>query len=134
MPKIITSPVKRWVGTVTIADPLTLPQAEAIEAALDAGLDIDPEVIKKRKGISFLTLDKPRVPAILACVEQWNLENFPDVKSGENFPYSPAKDRHAFVTWLFDEIKNIYFGELEIPNVSSPTLTDTQAKDAAAAN
>ena len=33
MSKVITSPIEKWSGSVTIADPLTIPQAQAIEAA-----------------------------------------------------------------------------------------------------
>ncbi len=42
MSKVITSPVQRWAGTVTIADPLTLPQAAVIEDAIRIAFSQNP--------------------------------------------------------------------------------------------
>jgi hypothetical protein len=109
MPKTITSPIKRFPGSVTLFDPMTLPQAEAINEARRYFFDN-----KKEQGqyVSNLDLDKPRIPAILACVEKWELENFiPDP-----FPMSPQAARHKLINWLWDEIVKIYDEEEEIPN------------------
>lgn len=111
MSKVITSPSKRWAGTVTISDPLTLPQVELIEAGLElpAGTDGDGRVF-------FTVLDKPHLPAILACVEKWGLSNLPEAVAADNFPMSPRKASHELIAWLFNEIYKVYMGELEIPN------------------
>jgi hypothetical protein len=108
--KVITSPSKRWKGSVTIADQLYLPQVELIEIGLE------PILSNKTDSIFLTVLDKPKMPAILACVESWNLENFPNPPTVENFPMSPRKASHDLITWLFTEIRNVYIGELEIPN------------------
>ena len=130
MSKVITSKIKRWAGTVTIADPLTLPQVELIEAAFDATLKIQKDTEADDNKIVFLTAyDKPRIPAILACVEKWELENFALMPDG-GIPMSPRRDSYRLIEWLFSEIRAVYLGELEIPNESSPTPTATQAADA----
>lgn len=111
MSKTITSPVKRWSGTVTISDPMTLPQAEAFEAGL-----ILPDKIDENGKIFLTALDKPQVPAILACVEKWELADFPNPVAVENFPFSPRKDSHDLIEWMFSEIRKIYLGESDVPN------------------
>ena len=131
MSKVITSKIKKWAGSVTIADPLTLPQVELIEAAFDATAKISKDVEADNDSrIIFLTAyDKPRIPAILACVEKWELENFALMPDG-GIPMSPRRESYKLIEWLFGEIRAVYLGELEIPNESSPTPTATQAADA----
>jgi len=111
MSKRITSPIKRWAGSVTIADPLTLPQAEAFEACLEL------QKIDGENKFVFLTVkDKQRLPGVLACVEKWELENFPNDVTLDTFPFSPRGASHKLIEWIYDEIFNIYIGELEVPN------------------
>jgi len=110
MSKVITSPSKRWTGTVTISDPLLLPQVEAIESAME----IRPEGDK----VYITVIDKPRLPAIFACVEKWELQNFaisvtPTI---EEFPMSPRVESHKLIDWLWSEIRNVYLGESQVPN------------------
>lgn len=119
MSKVITSPVQRWAGTVTIADPLTLPQAQLIEA----GLKQPDAAIGDRIWLS--TIDEMKLPAVLGCVEKWELENF----THNPFPASPRGDSHKLIDFVFSELMNVYFGEALIPNGSSPTPTDTQTAD-----
>ena len=111
MSKVITSPIKRWAGSVTLSDPLTLPQVELFEA----GLEI-PASVSEDGRVYFTVLDKPQLPAILACVEKWELANLPDPVTLETFPMSPRKASHELIAWLFGEIRKIYLGELDIPN------------------
>ena len=114
MSKVITSPSKRWQGSVTISDPLTLPQVEAIEAGLEMPRQADDT--DKDGRVFFTVLDKPHLPAIFACVEKWELSHFPESVTIETFPMSPRKDSHELIAWLFHEIYKVYMGELEIPN------------------
>ena len=123
MSKKISSPVQRWAGTVTIADPLTIPQAQLIEA----GMTMPENGADGRVWLSVI--DNMQLPAVFGCVEKWELDNMPADLTLDNFPASPRKDSHDLVDWLFTEIRKVYFGELVIPNAPSPTLTDTQAKD-----
>jgi hypothetical protein len=111
MSKTITSPSTRWPGSVTLTDPLTLPQAEAIDEGL--------AIIREHEGnnISYVKIDKAHLIGILACVEKWDLQNMPEPLTLENFPMSPQGARRELVGWLWNELYNkIYLGELEIPN------------------
>lgn len=108
MPKILSSPSKRWPGSVTIADPLTLPQVEPIEEALE----YKPEGAQVR----LTVLDKNRLPAVLACVEKWELEGFPAAVTMETFPLSPRPESSKLIGWIWNEILKIYLGDLEVPN------------------
>jgi hypothetical protein len=117
--KVIHSPIERFAGSVTISDPLTIPQAQAIEVGLS-----NPE--RGADGRVFLSVyDNMYMPGIMACVEKWELKNIPDNITAENFPASPRVASHDLAEWLFREICKVYFGELEIPNESSPTPSDT---------
>lgn len=110
MPKIITSPVKRWAGTVTIADPLTLLQAQLIEAGMKP-----PEAPQDESGRIWLsTIDELKLPAVLGCVEKWELENF----KPDPFPASPRGDSHKLIDFVFSELLQVYFGESDIPKES----------------
>ena len=109
MSKVITSQSKIWTGTVTLAEPLTLPQVEKIEAAMD----FRPGESEK---VWFTTLDREKLPAILACVEKWELKGFPESVTIETFPLTPRPASHKLVDWLWGELWKVYIGELEIPN------------------
>lgn len=108
MSKVITSPIKRWTGTVTIADPLTIPQAQLIEAGMK-----QPEAQEADNGRVWLSvIDAMKLPAVLGCVEKWELENF----TSDPFPASPRADSHKLIDFIFSEILQVYFGEAIVPN------------------
>jgi hypothetical protein len=89
-------------------------KAELYEAALEL-----PESVKSMKeGERFFwtVTDKQAIPAVIACVEKWELKDFPEQPTVETFPWSPRKDSHELIDWLMGEIRKIYQGELEIPN------------------
>lgn len=110
MPKVITSPVERWAGSVTIADPLTMPQAHAIEAGMENPVTDD-------NGRVWLSLiDDMKLPAILMCVEKWDLKDFPETVTKDNFPASPRRDSHKLIDWIFNELLSVYMGEAIVPN------------------
>ena len=108
MSKVITSPSKRWAGTVTISDPLTISQAQLIEAGMR-----QPETEGGRVWMSVI--DGNQLPAIFACVEIWNIEGFEGI-TPDTFPASPRKESHEFIDWLFKQILSVYLGEAVIPN------------------
>lgn len=110
--KIVQSPVQRWPGSVTLSQPLTLPQARLIEAALRP---IQSDTADGER-VWFSTLDAAQLPAIIACVEKWELSGFPETVTADNFPASPRGDSHKLIEWLYKEILAVYFGESEIPN------------------
>ena len=123
MSKVVTSPIERWSGSVTIADPLTIPQAMAIEAAMTPPERGDDD------RIWLSVIDGNQLPAIFLCVEKWELKNMPEILTADNFPASPRVQSHKLIDWLFYEIRKIYLGELEIPKELSPMPTDTPAKE-----
>lgn len=109
MSKVIQSPVKRWPGSVTIADPFTLSQAMLVEQALGK-----PEA--DEDGRTWLTAyDGLKLPAVMGCVEKWDLQNFVFAADG-SFPASPRNATHHLVDWIFQELVTIYIGELDAPN------------------
>lgn len=111
MSKTITYTGKKWAGSVTIAEPLTLPQAEAFELGLEMPKDIPTD------GLIFNTVpDKQKLAALFACVEKWELADFPNEVNVGNFPFSPRGESHKLITWVFDEISKVYMGEAEVPN------------------
>lgn len=94
MSRLITSPVKKWPGTVTLADPLTFPQYIAWKDAI-AGAP-DPKEDFTRYCAALLV-------GICACVEKWNLEGLGQL-SPETFPASPRRASDQLLTWLVREI------------------------------
>lgn len=101
---------KTFNGTVTIFDRLTLPQVELIEEAL---FDEPPQ---KGGRVALTTIDKPRLPALLACVEKWEISTFPTPLTVENFPMTPRRESHDLIMKIFLEIAKVYNGELDVPN------------------
>ena len=130
MSKILTSPVKKWPGTITLPDFLTIGQAMKWEEALSKSRDILPECepFEKDKPLTenqAKRIDKQTtaealnliLPGILACVESWNLEGLDPNK----FPATPLLSRAILVSWIVDEITKLYNEENEVPNELSPT-------------
>lgn len=108
MPKSIASPIKRWPGTVTLSDPLTYSQVFSWEDALAA--------VQALEQPTQARLNAALLPAILACVEQWQLERFPTAPTAGNFPATPAQSAARLIAWLIQEISSLYREADEIPN------------------
>ena len=123
MPKIIESPVKKFSGTVTLYEPLTMLMVMEFEASLTTRREFFNEV--ERDGEKVYTL-KPRtawsapdseaLKGIIPCVEKWDLEGFPEDVTPDTFPGTPRAASKRLVDWLLAEILKVYSGELEIPN------------------
>lgn len=95
----------------------------AIEDALDKGTEEIPEskFLKKVDGgdgkvnVKWSSReDQLFIPAIRACVEKWDLQNFPITDTF--FPSSPPQDRHYLIRFLWSHILKVYSAEVEIPN------------------
>lgn len=125
MSKVLESPVKRWPGTITIPDFLTIPQAIAWEEAIGNANEILPEAEPFVKDEKLTTSQINRIsaswstkwtslvlPGIMACVESWNLEGL----DHNNFPATPPLSRVKLVAWIVNEIKKLYDEAEEIPN------------------
>ncbi len=130
MSKVITSPVKKWPGTVTISDPLSLPQAVKFQQAIrdaaalmrkalvDAGIDVSLEKAKDKDfdkvALSTLQVNEVYGEAILDCVEEWNLEGpeFPQ----NHLPGTPGVSAGKLSSWLIKEITALFKEDEEVPN------------------
>ena len=82
---------------------------------IEDGFGLPPEMQNVDR-IWNTVFDKRQIPPIIACVEKWELENFPTSPTLETWEWTPRGESHKLVAWLFGEIKNIYIGEVEIPN------------------
>ena len=111
MPKRIISKSDKWPGSVVLADPLTLPQVEALEAEFDYKPDL-PEGAQ----VWHTVVDKRLIPVILQVTEKFDLEHFPQTPTLETWPLTPRKDSHLFILWLWEEIIKVYNGAQEVPN------------------
>jgi hypothetical protein len=106
MPKTITSPVKRWPGTVTISEPLTMPQYTAwIEAATKA----EAEEKTMLKSTCYL-------PGVIACVEKWELAGFPESVTVDTFPATPVKSSMLLLIAIVNAVWEVVNAEDEVPN------------------
>ena len=100
----------KWEGSVEIADPLTIPQVQLIEAALN------PPVANSDGKIWTSALDADKLPALIGCVTKWELKDFPANMTADNFPATPRAASHTLIDFIFSHLIKIYTGELEIPN------------------
>jgi hypothetical protein len=91
MGKVIPSPVKKWPGTVTLADPLTFPQYIAWRDALQAAQPLRDDYLRYCDAL---------VPGLLACVEKWELQGF----SAPPWPATPRDSSDKLLAWLVREI------------------------------
>jgi hypothetical protein len=105
MADIITSPSKRWPGTVTLA-PLTFPRLIAFETALDAAQQAGNNM---RGNYALL-------PGLVACVETWALEGFPANVTAETFPAAPIGESVKVISWLMDEVSARVQEAAAVPN------------------
>jgi len=111
MGKVITSPVKRYPGTVTLAYPMTYPQYAAWQKAI-AGL---PKEITIGKTATDDENAQTILPGICACVETWNLAGIGEHLTPETFPASPRISSARLIIWLISEINAIIAEEDESP-------------------
>ena len=113
MSKVIKSPVDRFAGTITISDPLTLPQVVAVQEALREADELkaaDPNASQAKYNLSLL-------PGILACVEKVDIPGMENV-TPETWPGSPYQSSAKLVAWLIGEIIDLFReAEAPVPNV-----------------
>jgi len=124
MPKRITSPSSRWPGAVVFSDPLTMPQALAWQRARQ---EVDKlrvtipvinekgeEIFPIRDDVIMEEINIAQIPGIIACVDSWELEEFPQVITPDNFPSSPRLKNIELIAWLVSTIWDIYWGTAEV--------------------
>lgn len=109
MPKVISSPVAKFPGTVTLADPLTFPQIIAFEQAHGAA-----QAVVAREG-SQAEYDYALLPGLLGCVAVCELAGLPAKLTVETFPPRPRKASTQLVVWLAKEIGAYIRGDDDLP-------------------
>ena len=133
MTKIVESSVEGFKGKVHFASPLNLDQVFAIEDAKDNAIQIEPsafltklnefqgvkddngEVVKAQWSSKA---DKFFIPALLLCVEKFEVENIPEKPTLETFPLTPRAKSQKFIDFLWSQLESVYAGEVEVPNAS----------------
>jgi hypothetical protein len=111
--KIVASPIKRWPGTVTLCDPLTFPQVFALQDAFEAVSALEKPTLER--------LNYALLPAMLECVERWDLAGFPARPAPADFPASPKsvrEDAAALIAWLIEEIRLLFAESEAVPLAS----------------
>lgn len=99
-----------------IHDPLTYPQLIAYYDAIDEVQALRAKNGKKEP--SAFILRQMLLPALIGCIDKWNLENFPKKVTPENFPASPTRASGEIVDWLQENILLLITEETEVPNES----------------
>ena len=122
MSRVITSPSKRYPGTITLAYPLTFPQYAAWRRALESLPDAPmPTEEDERPGwrIYDLAADPEKsilmLPAIFELVEEWNLENVPQPPTPDNFPSTPPASVYKLLLSILVEINEIISEDDDVP-------------------
>lgn len=110
MAKRIVYDVKPFTGWVDIKDPIpyiaTLKISEAIQET--------NRLAKEEKTSSAALL---LYPALLECVEAWEVNRVPKEVRIESLPGSPKAKADAFIAWLVQNIVDVYLGTGDIdPN------------------
>ena len=106
MGKEIKSPVKKWPGTVTLYDPLSLPQVVAFQDALQSAKDLAWEDEEDIETLKLAAYHGELFPAVLSCVEKWELEGIADPP--DPFPGTPRKASAELMIWLTTGITELF--------------------------
>ena len=115
MSRVITSPVKRWPGTVTLADPLTFPQYIAWMDAVEAAQG-DKETLTVSDAAFLPRVTAAILPGICACIEAHDLKGLPPILVVETFPATPRIASGRLIAWLIGEINLLMQEAEDLPN------------------
>lgn len=108
MGKTIESPVKKWPGTVTLADPMTFEQYLAWKRSVT-----DASALIKDEQVPWDEYDAAISPGVLACVEKWELAGLPEHPTA--LPATPRVTSHRLIVWLMREITDLVTQDEEVP-------------------
>ena len=109
MSKTVTYTSDKWGGSVTFHDPLTLEQEAAWESAILASKALGSDVGLAEQQVKI-------IPGILACVERWELKDFPERITLANWPTRPRLERAKLIAWLVKNISDLYEDSVTVPN------------------
>lgn len=127
MPKTITSPSEKWPGTVTLRDPLYLPQVAAFEAGLAQAAELPA-------GASLMAFFGAVMPGVYACIERFDLQGW-EAQSPERFPATPREEVVKLGAWLVAEVRALYQEETApVPKASPAPPTPPPSEAEAAPN
>ena len=133
MTKIINSDVEGFKGKVHFASPLNLEQVFAIEDAKDNAIQVEPSAFltklnevqgnKDERGEAIKAqwsskADKFFIPALLLCVEKFEITGMEEKPTLQNFPLTPRGKSQQFIDFCWQNLESIYAGEIEVPNAS----------------
>lgn len=109
MSKTLTSPVKRWPGTIILSDPLSMDQVIEFNRAIDNAklFDSNNQLFEYANALT---------PGIFACVEKWDLIGLERLIEKKSLPGTPAKDSTLLMSWLIKSITELFNEAEEIPN------------------
>ena len=110
MGKKVAFTSEKWGGSVTFYDPLTIEQEAKLEYALS-----DLQIAREKGGV-LSALIIALFPGIEACVEKWELKDFPERITLENFPTRPKIECANLIAWLVTNILELYNESTTIPN------------------
>lgn len=97
MSKTITSPVKRWPGTVTLAEPMSFPQYIAWR---DAMRSAQAYLQEQGDAAQQAEYDLLLLAGVRPCVEAWGLDSG---FTPEPFPATPRAASAKLIAWLVRE-------------------------------
>lgn len=109
MPKVIESPIEQFPGKVTLYDPLNMLQVLVWEKGFRSAQELGDKATLSEVNAAYM-------PAVLACVEKWEISGVPEQPTPETFPFSPRLPSARLLDWLIGEISRVYFGEAEVKN------------------
>ncbi len=112
MSKQIKSPVKKWPGTVTLHDPLSLPQVVAIQNSLESAKALAEDGDLDKVGVA--EYHNELLPAIMDCIESWDLEGLENPPNP--FPGTPRKPAAKLMGWLSTEVVALFSEAEAVPN------------------
>lgn len=111
MGKVITSPVKRYAGSVTLSYPLSYPQYSQWRKAIESL----PDGVTLGETVSDDSLVLAMLPGVCACVEKWELAGMGEHITPDTFPATPRIASARLLIWLISEINAVIAEEDESP-------------------
>lgn len=107
MARVIQSPSKKYSGSITLPEFLTFPQLDAAETAFDEAHELGE--------VRFTKWRRAILPGLLACVERWDLENFPQPVTVENFPATPRVEVGEIINAVLGVVSALVSGAEVVP-------------------
>jgi hypothetical protein len=108
MGKVIVSPVAKWPGSVTLAEPMTFEQYLRWKQTITTA----SALIQDDK-VPWDEYDATIAPGIVACVERFDLAGLPEHPA--TLPATPRVSSHRLVGWLLREISALITEDEEVP-------------------